>query len=505
MSHLHIYLLKVSLGLSLIAIPYYFLLRNDPNLVLKRFYLSLGVLLSWIFPLLNFGRPDLVASLTPTVFIDPGTVAPAVLNHQAGDPSEWIIIDWIRILFIIYLSGLTFMLLKNLYIIIRWNLDWKRNRGENDIVYTQSGQVFTLFTRIFIPGSLEGKADLENILLHERAHVRQLHFVDLILMELTLLLTWFNPFSWLISRMIKENHEHLADRQVLAAGVNPAHYRAQLLNYTLGVNVFRLGNQFNHSLTLNRFKMMKKPENSLPGVLKLVMLVPAVLVIMGLTTGMTPRVQETVKGTVIFAESGEPAPGASVIIAGSTTGTVTDEHGAFSLNVEGNPDIVISFVGYANILVPASKIGTTPLKLENQVFELNLDDVPEPVKQKVVEQEEVPEIPTDQSGDEVFFIIEDMPMFPGGKAALKDYIYTHLVYPEKAKEEGITGKVLVQFDVTGKGKLQDIHVVRGVHEELDRSAVEVFRSMPDWTPGRQRGKAVEVQVVVPVSFILWEK
>ena len=107
-------------------------------------------------------------------------------------------------------------------------------------------------------------------------------------MELTLLLTWFNPFSWLISRMIKENHEHLADRQVLSAGVNPARYRAQLLNHTLGVNVFRLGNQFNHSLTLKRFKMMKKPKNSRAGIIKMSMLVPALLIAMGLTTGMTP-------------------------------------------------------------------------------------------------------------------------------------------------------------------------------------------------------------------------
>ena len=115
------------------------------------------------------------------------------------------------------------------------------------------------------------------------------------LMELTLLLTWFNPFSWLISRMIKENHEHLADRQVLSAGINPARYRAQLMNHTLGVNVFRLGNQFNHSLTLKRFKMMKKPKKSPWGIIKIALLIPAVLVTLGLTTGMTPQ-QKTIKG-----------------------------------------------------------------------------------------------------------------------------------------------------------------------------------------------------------------
>ncbi len=140
-------------------------------------------------------------------------------------------------------------------------------------------------------------------------------------MELTLLLTWFNPFSWLISRMIKENHEHLADRQVLSAGINPAHYKAQLMNHTLGVNVFRLGMQFNHSLTLKRFKMMKKPRKSPLGMIKIALLIPAVLITLGLTTGMTPQ-QKTVKGKMILADSGKPATGASIVIRGGTVGTV---------------------------------------------------------------------------------------------------------------------------------------------------------------------------------------
>ena len=76
MNDLHIYFLKVSAGLAIITIPYYFLLRNDPNLNLKRFYLLAGLLVSWIFPLIVFRKPELLLSLTPTVFIDP----------MAGDP-----------------------------------------------------------------------------------------------------------------------------------------------------------------------------------------------------------------------------------------------------------------------------------------------------------------------------------------------------------------------------------------------------------------------------------
>jgi carbon monoxide dehydrogenase subunit G len=191
-------------------------------------------------------------------------------------------------------------------------------------------------------------------------------------MELTLLLTWFNPFSWLISRMIKENHEHLADRQVLSTGINPARYRAQLLNHTLGVNVFRLGNQFNHSLTLKRFNMMKKPEKSLAGIIKIALLIPAVLITLGLTTGMTPQ-EKTIEGKIVVAETGEPTPGASIVIQGTTTGTVSDLNGEFKLIVEGNPEILVSFVGYASIRVKASEVGKKPLQLKPETYTMDLE------------------------------------------------------------------------------------------------------------------------------------
>ncbi|MCK5068688.1 MAG: carboxypeptidase-like regulatory domain-containing protein, partial [Bacteroidales bacterium] len=381
MNDLFIYLLKVSAGLSIIFLPYYFLFRNDPNLIIKRFYLISGVLAAWIFPFITFRKLPLVVDLTPTVFIDLDTPAvPTALLENTGS-SGGLTINWLQVLVLVYLAGLTFMFLKNLFIIFKWNLTWRRTKNEEGVAFIKNDQVFTLFTRIFVPGSLRDEKDLDNVLLHEKAHIRQLHFIDLMLMEFTLLLTWFNPFSWLISRMIKENHEHLADRQVLSAGVNPARYRAQLMNHTLGVNVFRLGNQFNHSLTLKRFKMMKKPKRSPWGILKIALLIPAILVTLGLTTGMTPQ-QKTVKGKVVFADTGAPATGASIVIRNGTTGCVVDIEGTFMLNVDGDPELVISFVGYKSLIVKASDIGKMPLKLEVETYNMDLESVPLEVKKE---------------------------------------------------------------------------------------------------------------------------
>jgi bla regulator protein blaR1 len=482
MHDIFIYLLKVSGGLAIIFLPYYFLFRNDPNLIIKRFYLLSGILASWIFPFITFRKLPLAVDLTPTVFIDLDTPAVQAPILETAATSSSFTINWLQVLIFVYLAGISFMFLKNLFFIIKWNLCWQRTRNEEGVAFIKKDQVFTLFTRIFVPGSLKDQDDLDNVLLHEKAHIHQLHFIDLMLMEFTLLLTWFNPFSWLISRMIKENHEHLADREVLSAGVNPARYRAQLMNHTLGVNVFRLGTQFNHSLTLKRFKMMKKPNKSPLGIIKIALLIPAVLFTLGLTTGMTPQ-QKTVKGKVIFADTGEHATGASVVIARTTTGCVVDKDGTFELNVDGNPDIAISFVGYETIWVKASDIGQKPLKLEVESYEMDLESVPEE--------------------EEVYFVVDEMPTFNGGDPVteFRKYLSKNLTYPKSAAESDISGRVIVQFTVTQNGDVADAVVVRSVNPALDKESLRVVNSSPKWTPGKQQGKAANVIFTFPVNFV----
>jgi len=554
-----IYLFKVSAGLAIIFLPYYFLFRNDPNLVIKRFYLLAGMAAAWIFPFITFRKIPLTLDLTPTVFIDLDTPAAQAVQLESTGVTSGVSINWLQVLLLIYLSGLIFMFLKNLFVIFKWNLTWRRTRNEEGVAFIKKDQVFTLFTRIFVPGSLKDQDDLDNVLLHEKAHIRQLHFIDLMLMEFTLLLTWFNPFSWLISRMIKENHEHLADREVLSAGVNPALYRAQLMNHTLGVNVFRLGTQFNHSLTLKRFKMMKKPKNSPLGIIKIALLIPAVLVTLGLTVGMNP-LQKTIQGKVIFSDTGEPATGASVVVRNGTLGCVVDIDGTFMLNVDGNPELVISFVGYNTLIVKASDIGKKPLKLEVKTYEMDLESVPLEVKKdesgtvtirtkdgsdanpvfivdgrKVlgsvedINPDEIESIsiikdPSDplvkkynakdgiilittkdgKKEKDVFYVVEEMPTFNGGDPAPKfrKYIAQNLQYPETAAKNGVSGRVIVQFMVNESGKVVNAVVVRGVDPALDKEAIRVVNSSPKWTPGKQDGKPVNVLFTFPFNFVL---
>ena len=106
--------------------------------------------------------------------------------------------------------------------------------------------------------------------------------------------------------------------------------------------------------------------------------------------------------------------------------------------------------------------------------------------------------------EEVFYIVEDMPTFNGGDPAteFRKYIAQNLQYPEIAAENGVSGRVIVQFAVSRTGQVVDAIVVRSVDPALDKEAIRVVMSSPKWTPGKQRGKAVKVLFTFPINFVL---
>ncbi len=104
---------------------------------------------------------------------------------------------------------------------------------------------------------------------------------------------------------------------------------------------------------------------------------------------------------------------------------------------------------------------------------------------------------------EVFFVVEDMPTFQGQSSdAFRIYIQQNLKYPIIAQENGISGRVFVQFDVNGKGDITNVIVVRGVDPSIDKEAIRVVKSSPKWTPGKQRGRPVRVRFTFPIVFQL---
>lgn len=119
---------------------------------------------------------------------------------------------------------------------------------------------------------------------------------------------------------------------------------------------------------------------------------------------------------------------------------------------------------------------------------------------KAVEEIAAPEPPKHEEENKVFDVVEQMPSFPGGPAALMKYLSENMRYPAVAEENGIQGRVTVQFVVEKDGSVTDVRTMKSVDPALDREAERVVKSMPKWIPGKQNGSAVRVMYYVPVVF-----
>lgn len=142
------------------------------------------------------------------------------------------------------------------------------------------------------------------------------------------------------------------------------------------------------------------------------------------------------------------------------------------------------------------------IKVDTKII-INEDDKNQGVEIK--EYVQAAEIAEDVVEEEVipFAIVEDKPLFQGKDAnEFTKWVYNNIVYPEIAKENGVQGRVTLQFEIGKDGKVTNVKVLRGVDSSLDKEAVRVVSNSPKWTPGKQRGKPVKVKYNFPVTFQL---
>lgn len=107
-----------------------------------------------------------------------------------------------------------------------------------------------------------------------------------------------------------------------------------------------------------------------------------------------------------------------------------------------------------------------------------------------------------KKNQKVFDIVEQMPEYPGGQAALFEFISKNVKYPEDAVKKKVEGKVFVTFVVDTDGKITDVSLLRKVFPSLDAEAIRVISAMPNWIPGKQKGQVVRVKYTVPIMFRL---
>ena len=118
------------------------------------------------------------------------------------------------------------------------------------------------------------------------------------------------------------------------------------------------------------------------------------------------------------------------------------------------------------------------------------------------EQIAAPEPPKPAEENKVHDFVEQMPSFPGGMGALMSWLSQNIKYPVIAAENGVEGRVIVQFVVEKDGSITDVKIAKSVDPSLDKEATRVVSSMPHWIAGRQNGNPVRVKYTVPVTFKL---
>ena len=227
----------------------------------------------------------------------------------------------------------------------------------------------------------------------------------------------------------------------------------------------------------------------------------------------------TLNGQVMEYPSKKPVPGASVIVRGTTHGTLADAEGKFQLQVKNGDVIIVSYVGLQTQQLPVQSGANLVVWMREEVQSLEgmvvyaADNDAEakagksgpvvydlPIEEAMKAEKQQKETP--QKEEVIFQVVEQMPEFPGGMMAAMEFLGKNIKYPTSAQQAKIEGRVIVQFVVGKDGSISDVKIARGVSPDLDAEAMRVVSLMPKWNPGKQRGKAVSVKYTMPIMFRL---
>lgn len=281
-----LYLLKLSISLSLIHLFYQLLLRRLTFYNCNRWYLSGYSLLSFIIPLINithfFENDPLDASRAigyiPVIW-NGETVSPGIPGMRYFFPGgAWNIVSGLLLL------GSATLLMR----LVVWCLSIRKIRqkakpisGMGMPVYQVDENIipFSFGRAIYINQHLHTDKEWSAIILHEYVHVRQRHSLDILLAELLCIINWYNPFAWLIRRSIRQNLEFIADDKVLKNGLDKKGYQYHLLK-VVGKPQYRLANNFNFSSLKKRIIMMNKIKSAKLHLVRFLFVLPLLAVLL---------------------------------------------------------------------------------------------------------------------------------------------------------------------------------------------------------------------------------
>lgn len=453
-----IYLIKINVALMLLYGFYRLTVSRDTFFGLRRLTLWLIYAVALMVPALNLEywvRDTPTMASMANVYAD--TFYPVVVV-KAQAPS----ITWMDMLLGIYWAGVVVLSLRlvwQLFSIIRLAVISRKQEMEGITVHLLRGEgsPFSFFRWVFMyPSTLEDR-QLHEVMVHECTHVSGLHSLDTLFSELFSIACWFNPFAWLMKQEVRMNLEYLADESVLSDGNARKSYQYHLLGlaYRQPKDSTKIANNFNLLPLKKRIKMMNKRRTSEIGKAKYLLFAPLAGALL-----MVSNIESVAR------EIGGQVPEVAEV----------QQKADQALNAD---------VAVANPMAKAEEAKAAELaKAEAKASDATA--------------------PADTTKNVVYDVTETMPQFPGGQGVMMKYLAANIKYPASAVKAKKQGRVIVSFVIQKDGSVAKARIARSVDPELDAEALRIVKAMPNWTPGTQDGKPVNVNYTIPVVFSLYK-
>ena len=541
-----LYVIKVSLTLAAFYLFYKLLCSRDTlhrsNRVLLLFLLILSAVIPFMYVDLGMDSQEaneVFEELTMTTEPTEDVTSASVVQESVS-PKLWQQVPWRAVLVGAYLIGLAVCIVRfasSLLSIVRLIRGSQRQALPDGTVLVTHTKDYSPFSwmRYIIVSERDLRDNRDMILAHERAHIRLGHSWDLLFAQLCATMQWFNPAAWLLKRELEAIHEYEADSATLRQGFDARQYQLRLFEAASGVKYSSFTNNFTNCSTKKRIIMMMKKQTSPWALLKALYVLPVAFAAVAVISCTSPKEKK---------DSGHLS---DVMVHGENPLLVFTFEDSTELNIQGQQ---LNYDGMPDFdylkpcgLTPENINSIDALQSEEskalygergsngavlfgvkgktakEVF-ASLSDYAvetgseEPLKVNLKKTSKggveggtpfTYETTTiKQEEDEVFQVVEEQPMFPGGMQELMKYLQMNIRYPKEAQDKGIQGRVIVQFVVNKDGSICEANVVKSVDPLLDAEALRVINAMPHWTPGKQRGEPVRVRFTIPVAFHLAE-
>ncbi|MGB3469050.1 MAG: carboxypeptidase-like regulatory domain-containing protein [Cyclobacteriaceae bacterium] len=369
------YLIEASICLLSFYLLYFLFLRNNKFFNWQRAFLLAGLIGSVLIPLVDVGTYEPAAMQVPVV-----NEALTYLKMPRNTALPEKAFDWSSMLLYIYMAGVCVFTVRLMIVIGKLvsmiNKSKAEKSGRFTLLYTNK-PVFaaSFFNYIFIENSIvNGDESYRYMLLHEKKHALDYHFLDIILIELFKIMFWFNPVIYRIGESLRSVHEFICDEEVVKHITTRKYEKLLIKSFFTQVGVPLLS-QFNETSIKNRLIMMNKQKSTWLKKLKFLAIVPLMLLLIYACNneefGENEALSTELSG-VITDKSGNPLPGVNVVLDGTQVGSVTNFQGQYKLdNSKAKATkVTYSFIGMESV---TEQIGS------RTVIDVSLAESDEPV------------------------------------------------------------------------------------------------------------------------------